>query len=105
MTRARRIMPLVILDLLTTQKTDRVVSPRCPERKLSGLRDTRNHRGISRFLEDDQIRSGCDDRFRECLLTAVTTKADVVTQQSQRHAFSPDGTTTKYGSPNKTSRP
>lgn len=64
MTRARRIMPFVILDLFTTQEPDRVVSARCPERKLSGLGDTRNHRRISSFLEYDQIRSGCDDRFR-----------------------------------------
>src|SRR4051794_30508908 len=99
MARSRRIMPLVILDLLTTQEADRVVSARCPERKLRGVRDTLNHLRVSRFLEYDQVRSGSRYRFRECLLTAVTTKADVVTKQSQRHASSPDGTTTKYGSP------
>src|SRR4051794_21035311 len=94
MTRARGIMPLVILNLSTTQKPDRVISPRVPKRIFRRLGDAFNDRGIDRLLKDDKVRRRCNDRIRKRLFPAATTKADVVAQQLQRHALSPDGTTT-----------
>src|SRR4029078_11953607 len=105
MPRARRIVPFVIVNFRATQKTDRVISSRGPKRKLRRLRDKLDHSGIDCLLEDNEVRRRGHDRFRKRLFPAATTEADVVTQQPQRHAFSPAGTTTKYGSPNKTSRP
>src|SRR5215217_2562431 len=105
MPRTRRVVPLVIINFRATQKTDRVIPSRGPERKLRRLRETLNYSGIDRLLKYNEVRRRSHNRFRKLLFPAATTEADVVTQQLQRHAFSPDGTTTKYGSPNKTSRP
>src|SRR6185369_4437950 len=105
MPRARRIVPLVIVNFRATEKTDRVISSRGPERKLRRLRKTLNYSGIDCLLKYNEVRRRSNNRFRKRLFPAATTEADVVTQQLQRHAFSPDGTTTKYVSPNKTSRP
>src|SRR5215203_6730319 len=104
MPRARRIVPLVIVDFSATQKTDRVISSCGPKRRLRRLRDTLNYSRIGRFLENNEVRRRGNNRFRKRLFPAATTKADVVAQQFQGHAFSPGGATTKYGSPNKTSR-
>src|SRR5215213_9501409 len=105
MTRARRVMPLVIVDFRATQKPDRVISSCSPERKLCRLRETLNHLRIDCLLKNNQVRRQRNDRFGKRLFPSATTKADVVTQQLQGHPASPGGTTTKYGSPNKTSRP
>src|SRR6185369_9095706 len=80
MTRARRIMPLVIVDFRATQKSDRVISSRRPKRKLRRLRKTLNDSRIDRLLKDYEIWRRRNDRFSECLFPAATTKTDVVTQ-------------------------
>src|SRR6185369_14953750 len=81
MPRARRIVPLVIDNFRATQKTDRVISSRGPERKLRRLRQTLNYRGIDRLLKYNEIGRRGNDRFRKRLFPAATTEADVVTQQ------------------------
>ena len=67
--------------------------------------DVLDHGGIRGFLKDDQIGCGGNDCFRNRLFPAQAAKPDVVTKQPVRHASSPGGITTKYGSPNNTSRP
>ena len=81
MPRAGRIMPLVIIHFLATEKTNRVISSRCPEWKFRGFGDTFNNHGSRGFLKDDEVRSSSDDRFRKRLLPTQTTKSDVVTEQ------------------------
>jgi hypothetical protein len=80
MARSCRIVPLVISDLVTTQKTNRVISSRCPERKLRGDGQPFDNVRIYRFLKNDQIRRGRNNRLRQCLLPTATTKTDVVAQ-------------------------
>jgi hypothetical protein len=72
-------MPLVIFDLPATQKTNRVVSPRCPKRKPGCSGKPLYDRGISCFLKNNQIGCRSGDRFRKRVFSAVSTKADVVT--------------------------
>src|SRR5215217_2479434 len=105
MLRTGRIVPLVILNSLPAQKTDRVPAPRGPVGKLRRCRQTLNHSRIRGFLKNHEVRRGRNDRLGQCLLSTVSPKADVVAQYLQRHSAPPAGTTTKYGSPNKTSRP
>src|SRR4026208_1457474 len=52
MTCARGIMPLVIVDFRTTQKPDRVISSRGPQRKLRSVGNTLNDPRIDRLLKD-----------------------------------------------------
>src|ERR1051325_973732 len=81
MPRAGRVMPLVILNLLSTEKSDRVIASRCPERKLRHVRETFDDHRIRRFLKDDEIRSSGDDRLRQRLFPAASPKANVVAEQ------------------------
>src|SRR5215218_5103619 len=76
MTRACRIMPLVIIDFRATQKTDRVISSCRPERKLRRLRETLNYIGIDCLLKNNQVRRQRNDRFRKRLFPSATPKAD-----------------------------
>src|ERR1051325_216578 len=94
MTRAGGIVPLVILDLETTQKADRVIAARGPVRKLCRGSEARDNVRINRFLKDHQIRRGGNNRFRQCPFPTASAKANVVAQYLQRHAFPPAGTTT-----------
>jgi hypothetical protein len=70
----------VIDDFLTTKKTDRMISPRGPERKSSGFRQTFNYGRVCRFLKDDEIRRNGFNYIRQRLLAAHSTKSDVVTE-------------------------
>ena len=94
MPRSRGIVPLVIVDFLATEKTDRVVSSRGPNRKLRRRGETLDYFRIGRFLKYNQVRRCCNDRFRQGLLAAMSPEADVITEQLQGHAVSPGGTTT-----------
>src|SRR6185369_622946 len=105
MPRSRGIVPLVIINLLPAEKTDRVILSRGPNWKLRRLRDSLDHKRIRCFLKNDHIRRRGHNRFRQYLLATTSSKTNVVTEQPKGHEVSPDGTTTKYGSPNKTSRP
>src|SRR5215211_7935144 len=59
MPRTSRIVPLVIIHLLATEKTDRVIASSCPERKLRRFGKTFDDQRIRRFLKDDEVwRSG-----------------------------------------------
>jgi hypothetical protein len=74
------IVPLVIDDFLATQKTDRMIPSRGPERKSSGCRQTLNYVRVRRFLKDHEIRRNGFNDFRQRQLTAHSTKSDVVTE-------------------------
>ena len=80
MPRVSRIMPLVIRDLLSTEKPDRMIRARSPERKSGGIRESFNNVRPRCFLKDDEIGLGSFDRFSERRFAAHSTKSDVVTE-------------------------
>src|SRR5215212_5014766 len=88
MPRISRVVPLVIVNCLTTEKPNRMVSSSRPKWKFGCLRDTFNDVGMRGFLEDDQIGCSSNYRFRECFFPSQAAKPDVVTKQPERHAFS-----------------
>src|ERR1044072_8794987 len=105
MPRARRIVPLVIIDCLPAEKANRMISSRRPKWKFRRVGETFNDFRTRGFLKDDQIGCGGNDCFGYRFFPAAATKSDVVTKQLEGHASSPGGTTTKYGSPSSTARP
>src|SRR5205085_3942908 len=83
MTRARGIMPLVIIDLFAAEITDRMVSTRGPKRKLRGFSETFNDLRMSRFLKDDEVRRRSYDRRCKCLFASEAAEANVVAEHLQ----------------------
>src|SRR5215813_1437808 len=55
MPRARRIVPFVIINFRAAEKTDRVISPRGPKRKLRRVGETLNYSGIDCLLKYNEI--------------------------------------------------
>src|ERR1044072_8205281 len=84
MARARRVVPLVIGDLLFADETNRMMPARGPERKTGLSGEAFDDVGIDRFLKDDKVRIDGVDCFGECLLAARAAEAYVVTEQLQR---------------------
>ena len=80
MARIRRVVPLVIFNLVTTQKTDRMISPRGPEGKLCSRREAFDHVRIYRFLKNNEVRCGRNDRLCQRLFSTTTAKTDVVAE-------------------------
>lgn len=78
--RVSRIMPLVIRDLLSTEKPDRMIRACGPKRKSGGIRELFNNVRPRCFLKDDEIGISGFDRFGERLLASYSTKSDVVTE-------------------------
>src|SRR6185503_16199911 len=66
--RACRVMPLVIVDLLAAEETDRVISARGPEWKPGRFGDTLDDFRMRRFLKYDQVRRSRNNRFGKRLL-------------------------------------
>src|SRR3954464_982992 len=60
---ARGIVPLVIINFRTTQKTDRVILSRGPKRVFRRLRDTLDDGRIDRLLKNNEVRRRRHDRF------------------------------------------
>src|ERR1051326_5980806 len=77
---ARRIVPLMIINLVTTQKTDQMISSCGPERKLRSGREAFDNMWVDRFLKNNEIRRGRNNRLRQCLLPATTAETDVVAE-------------------------
>src|SRR6185503_2001194 len=94
MPRACRVMPLVIVHLLSAEKTDRMISACGPEWIFGCFGETLDDVGMRRLLKNDKIRRSSNDCFRKRLLPPQTAKSDVVAQQPEAHVLSPGGTTT-----------
>lgn len=73
-------MPLVICDFLSTQKTDRMIPARGPERKTRRNGQSLDHVRMSCFLKHDEIRRDGFYHLRQRLLAAYSTESDVVTE-------------------------
>ncbi len=71
-----------------------MTSPRGPVGQLRSCRQPLDHSRIDRLLKNNYVGRGGNDRLGQCLLPTATAKTDVVAQQLERHAPSPDGTTT-----------
>src|SRR5436305_13751530 len=83
MTRACRIMPFVIIDLLAAEITDRVVSARGPKWKSRGFRKTFNDLRMSCFLKNDNVRRRSYDGRCKCLFAPEAAEANVVAEHFQ----------------------
>ena len=81
MARACRVMPLVIFNLVTAEKTNRMISAGGPVWKLGCFGDAFDNFGMRGFLKNHEVRRSSDDRFRQCLLASESTESDVVTEQ------------------------
>src|SRR5690349_21938521 len=92
--RAGGIVPLVISNLLFADVADGMMPARGPERKTRCGGEPFDDVRIDCLLKHDEVRIYRVDCFREWLLAAVATEANVVTEQLQRHASSSGWTTT-----------
>src|SRR5688572_2866191 len=80
MTRARRIVPLVIRNLVAAEKTDRMPRARGPKRKARVGSQAFDNVRMRRFLEDHEIGIRGFNDLCQRLLAADSTKSDVVTE-------------------------
>src|SRR5690349_17568893 len=80
MSRSGGIVPLVIRYFLSTQKTDRMIATRGPERKTRRDGQSLDHVRTRCFLKHDEIRRDRFDHLRQLLLATYSTESDVVTE-------------------------
>jgi hypothetical protein len=73
-------MPLVIVDRLSAEKTNRMISARGPEWKFRGLGETLDNFRMRRLLKNNHIGCGSNNRFPQRLLAPQPPKPDVVAE-------------------------
>src|ERR1041384_5192121 len=71
MPRGLRVVPLVIIHFLSTEKTNRMITSSSPDRKLRRFGDAFDHGRVGGLLKNDEIGRSGDDRFRQRLFPTV----------------------------------